>query len=117
MTYLAAVAQCESDGALLAFPRSEAENNFIASLLPSTNRWIGIDDIEEEGKFVSSDKSVVRENGLDLVFTKWFEPSGEPNNQGNEDAVRFDGVGGRSGYWNDLPVTDSYEFVCFYEIS
>ena len=118
MTYLAAVAQCESDGALLAFPRSEAENNFIASLLPSTNRWIGIDDIEEEGKFVSSDKSVVRENGLDLLFTKWFQGTGEPNNwQGNEDAVRFDGVGGRSGYWNDFPVTDSYEFVCFYKIS
>ena len=109
MTYHDAVSQCESDGALLAFPRSEAENNFIANLFPSTgfSILIGINDIDEEGNFVSID-------GRDLVFTKW-DPS-EPNDyNNNEDAATIGKHESRG--WNDVPVTHKYKFVCFYEIS
>ena len=53
MTYAAAKAQCESDGSFLAIPRSEAENDFIAGLIPNEDIWIGINDIEQEGRYVT----------------------------------------------------------------
>ena len=48
-----AKAQCESDGAFLAIPRSQAENDFLRSLLSNRDFWIGINDIEQEGSFVA----------------------------------------------------------------
>ena len=77
----AAKAPCESDEAFLALPRSEAENDFIAGLLPNKNIWIGINDFEKEGSFVAVD-------GRHVSWTKW--DTGEPNNQDNsEDAVEI----------------------------
>ena len=110
MTYHDAVSQCESDGALLAFPRSEAENSFIANLFPSSGLtiWIGINDIDEEGNFVSSD-------GRDLVFTKWGPD--EPNGNNNENAAALWKSSSGNRYWLDAPVTTPYKVVCFYEIS
>ena len=57
MTFLEAQAQCISDGANLAIPRSKVENGFIAGLIPDTKIWIGINDIENEGVFVTDDGS------------------------------------------------------------
>ena len=57
MTFPEAQAQCKSDGANLAIPRSKIENNFIASLIPDKRIWIGINDIESEGNFVTVDGS------------------------------------------------------------
>merc|ERR1711917_171724 len=51
--YDSAKTQCESDGAFLAIPRSEAENNFIGDLIPNENILIGINDIDQEGVFVA----------------------------------------------------------------
>ena len=105
--YGAAKAQCESDGAFLAIPRSEAENDFIAGLIPNEHIWIGVNDIANEGSFVAVD-------GDPLSWTKW--DSGEPNNQGyNEDAVEI-----RQGSvhqtipksWNDSLGSLSRKFVC-----
>ena len=56
-SYLEAQAQCKSDGANLAIPRSKVENDFIASLIPDKKIWIGINDIENEGNFVTDDGS------------------------------------------------------------
>ena len=64
MSYLNAKAQCESDGATLAAPRSDAENDFIIGLLPGQNIWVGIDDIDQENRFVYGD-------GSDVSYTKW----------------------------------------------
>ena len=72
MTYLAAKAKCESDGATLATPRSDAENDFFVELLPGENIWIGINDIDQEGRFVYDD-------GSDVSYTKWNTASGEPS--------------------------------------
>merc|ERR1719419_358224 len=74
MTYGDAKAQCESDGTFLAIPRSEAENDFIASLIPNEDIWIGINDIAKEGSFVAVD-------GREISWTKW--DSGEPNDAMN----------------------------------
>ena len=105
--YDAAKTQCQSDGAFLAVPRSEAENDFIAGLIPNEDIWIGINDIANEGSFVAVD-------GRQVSWTKW--DSGEPNNSGgNEDAVEI-----RQGNhyesipksWNDLGGNESRKFVC-----
>ena len=106
MAYGSAKAQCESDGSYLAIPRSEAENNFIASLLPNEDIWIGINDIANEGTFVAVD-------GSQVSWTKW--DTGEPNNQNDEDAVE---IWQGSPYqsipksWNDHPVDLLRKFVC-----
>ena len=101
--YDAAKAQCESDGAFLAIPRSEAENDFIAGLIPNEHIWIGINDIANEGSFVAVD-------GRQVSWTKW--DSGEPNNLGsNEDAVEIR-QGNHHQSWNDQSGNESRKFVC-----
>ena len=111
MTYTAAKAQCESDGAFLALPRSDAENDYIRSLIPGSRIWIGINDIDQEGVFVSVD-------GRDITYTKWL--SGQPDSyQNNEDGVHIlenEVHNYWNGYWNDLAVGHSYSFVCSYSL-
>ena len=100
MTYLDAKTQCESDGANLITPRCDAENNFIMSLIPGENIWIGINDLGQESKFVYLDGSYVS-------FTNWN--TGEPNNYGgDEDAVEIR----NDGLWNDKPEESSNRFIC-----
>ena len=107
-TYGAAKTRCQSDGesAFLAIPRSEAENDFIAGLIPNEDIWIGINDIANEGTYVAVD-------GRQVSWTKW--DSGEPNNLDNEDAVEIrQGSHYRSipKSWNDLSGNESRKFVC-----
>ena len=66
--------------------------------------WIGVNDIDEEGTFVSTD-------GSPLTYTNW--KSGEPNDYGSgEDAV----VKHSDGFWNDVPSTYLYKIFCIYNI-
>ena len=108
MNYHDAKDQCEVDGAYLATPRSNEENAFIASLIPNANIWIGLNDIDEEGTFVSVD-------GEDVTYKKWS--NGEPNDSGNEDGVEI--IGDRelsNGYWNDKSTKIQNQFVCMSNI-
>jgi len=99
MTYNAAKTQCESDGAFLAIPRSEPENDYIADLIPNNHIWIGIDDIDQEGVFVAVD-------GSDITYTNWN--SDQPNNShNNENAVII-----LNKAWNDIVVKVPHRFVC-----
>ena len=113
--YANAKSQCESDGAYLATPRSDAENSFIAGLLPDQPIWIGLNDINEEGQFVADD-------GLDVLFTKWYQsqPDNYQHTNGNdEDGVYIIGKDKRDdaqGFWNDQQVTMRMKFVCNYNI-
>ena len=109
MTYNAAKTKCESDGAFLAIPRAEAENDYIADLIPNENIWIGINDIDQEGVFVAVD-------GSDITFTNW--DSGEPNSfEGNEDAVIIRvGHSKRQKAWNDFDENNQERFVCSFRI-
>ena len=106
-----AKAQCESDRTFLAIPRSEAENDFIAGLIPNENIWIGINDIEGEGRFVAV-------NGRDISYTKWY--AGEPNNK-NHGAYDEDGVEIRQGSyqktWNDDPASWTKKFICSVDLA
>ena len=101
-----AKAQCESDGAFLAIPRSQAENDFLTGLLPDTVFWIGINDIEEEGNFVAVD-------GRDIIFTNWYpgEPSGSGSVVADEDGVELY-LSRQYGLWNDLGISMKRRFVC-----
>ena len=109
LNYADAKAQCESDGAYLATPRSNAENSFIAGLIPDQTIWIGINDIDEEGSFVAAD-------GLDVTFTKWYDR--QPDNYNHNNGYDEDGatLTEREGFWNDKPVNWRYKFVCLYNI-
>ena len=107
MNYLDAKSQCESDGAFLATPRSEEENAFIFSLLSGESMWIGVNDIDENGKFVAV-------NG-DLTFTKWN--AGEPNGRCCPNGVHI--INERvvpNGFWNDDRLGALKGFVCSFDI-
>ena len=111
MNYLDAKAQCESDGAYLATPRSDDQNAFLSSLIPNENIWIGLNDIDKEGTFVSVD-------GSDVNYTKWFTGSGQPDNFQHSNGFDEDGVhilgdpNVSNEFWNDGPITDRHQFVC-----
>ena len=105
MIYLDAKAKCESESAYLASPRSDDENAFIASLIPNENILIGVNDIDEEGTFVSFD-------GSGVSYTNW--KTGEPNNYGSGEDVVV--IRGDDGFWGDVPLTHQYRFVCIYNI-
>ena len=102
MNYGDAKAQCESDGSFLAIPRSEAENEFFASLIPNENFWIGINDIEQEGSFVGVD-------GSEISYTNWR--SGQPNGGVDQNGVEiWNGL--YYGTWNDREVNVQKKFIC-----
>ena len=46
LDFNAARARCESDGAYLPAPMSDAENNFILGLRPEGDFWLGVYDVE-----------------------------------------------------------------------
>ena len=106
-TYGAAKAQCESDGTHLAIPKSEAENDFIASLIPNEDIWIGINDIEEEGTYVTVDGSAIS-------YTNWDSEDGQPDNSIKVNPDGEDGIHIRDNdkKWNDNPVNYLLKFVC-----
>ena len=105
MSYGAADSQCKSDGSFLVIPRSEAENDFIASLIPNEDIWIGINDIEQKGGFVAVD-------GSKISYTNWHpeEPSGTGWEGDVEDGVEIRGWD--KGRWNDEKVGRAIKFVC-----
>lgn len=113
MNYLDAKAKCKADGAYLATPRSDTENDYIASLIFGQNIWIGLNDIIEEGRFVSED-------GRDISFTKWelgephsfLQINGEDNERSDEDGV----VLRKNKFWNDRPINALFSFVCIFNI-
>ena len=97
-----AKAQCESDGAFLAIPRSQAENDFLYGLLPNDHFWIGINDIEQEGQFVAVD-------GREISWTYWT--AGQPNGGTLENAATIDYLW--NGQWHDRNENSFvFKFVC-----
>ena len=101
-SYGAADSQCKSDGSFLAIPRSEAENDFFASLLPNEDIWIGINDIEQEGSFVGVD-------GSNISYTNWY--GGQPNGGTGQNGVEIWNTES-IGVWNDREVSDPNMFIC-----
>ena len=93
---------CNAEDAELMSIHTEAENNFLRSIVTKYWSWIGFNDIAKEGKFVWS-------NGSPRNYTKWA--SGEPNDYaGREDCTAVAG----NGEWNDKACTYQKPFTCRY---
>ena len=103
--YNDAKTQCESDGAFLAIPRSQAENDFLTGLVPNGHIWIGINDIREEGNFIAVD-------GRDITYTNWYsnQPTGTADDGTDEDGVEI--YNWANGQWNDAAISSKEKFVC-----
>ena len=108
MTFIDARNQCESDGAYLIRPRSQAENDWIFTIADFPYIWIGLDDIDEEGTFVTHDGSA-------LTWTNWAE--NQPDSaSSSEDAVHLHG-GYMGQKWNDQNPGSRFQVICSYDIS
>ena len=107
MNYADAKAKCESDGTILAYPRSKTESDFIGGLITDEQwMWIGIDDIENEDLFVGAD-------GREISWTDWAngEPDGTYWSEGVEMATGVE-MTGLTGNWRDRSLSELRPFVC-----
>nr|XP_058960676.1 uncharacterized protein LOC131787615 [Pocillopora verrucosa] len=96
--------KCATQGANLPSIHSQEENVYVQSLHGGEHSWLGLTDINSEGKFVWSDGSTFK-------FKNWAK--GQPNNYGNEDCVHTLGFLKNHHYeWNDVNCTDCHRFTC-----
>ena len=106
-TFRGAQAQCATDGAYLAYPTSDAENTFIAGLITRGYFWIGVNDIDEEGKWVTDD-------GHDIFYSNWHtynDGRTEPSKRRDEDGVVMNGRD-----WWDREPNIQYPFICYFRV-
>lgn len=102
---------CRAEGAKLARPKTEQQQDFLEILMQQSHLetfWIGIDDIEIDGMHVWSDGTV-----LDYArghFNRY--PTGHPDKvYTSEDCVEE--IKSRSGfYWNDENCFKANAFAC-----
>ena len=90
---------CTSLGWYLVTINDEAENSWLASTYSGEDRWIGLNDIVQEGNFVWAYG--------ESNYTNWV--NGEPNNWGDEDCAEIYPFGAN---WNDLPCSASLQGIC-----
>ena len=118
-TYHAAKNQCEHEGAFLATPRLEDENDFIADLIPNENIWIGINDLGQDDLFVAVDESFF---GSHISWTKWDRNQPDSSfgygGQGGVQIVQYTTLGNIPKSWDDVAALGlKNKFVCFRYIS
>lgn len=104
-TWYDARASCKREGADLASPNNQAEQDFIFSLLQygnGQNVWIGFNDIQDESVFNWAD-------GRQVKYTNWGlnQPSHTAN--ANQDCVLMQN---KSGGWRDESCDISHMFLC-----
>ncbi|KAL9961211.1 hypothetical protein ACROYT_G030114 [Oculina patagonica] len=96
--------KCATQGAALPSIHSQEENVFVQSLHGGEKSWLGLSDINIEGKFVWTD-------GTPTDFYHWAKY--QPNNYGNQDCVHTLGFLKDHDYeWNDVNCTDCHRFTC-----
>jgi len=95
---------CAIQGANLPSIHSQEENVFVQSLHGGEKSWLGLSDINTEGKFVWTD-------GTNTDFHHWAKY--QPNNFANQDCVHTLGFLQNHDYeWNDVNCTDCHRFTC-----
>ena len=98
-----ASAQCADFNGKLVSINSQEEYDIVSGLIMSSDQlfWIGLSDLDVEGKFATDD-------GSEVNFTKWSW--GEPNDwDNNEDCVAIR----QKEDWNDIRcVGYYYPFIC-----
>ena len=91
---------CECGGADLVSIASQAEDNFVASLIGSEESWIGLNDLATQETYVWTD-------GTTFSYNNWNtnQPSNTNNNQ---DCVKMK----TDGKWDDVTCSKSIKYVC-----
>ncbi|XP_042315133.1 mannose-binding protein-like [Sceloporus undulatus] len=92
---------CAHAGGALASSRNAAENRALTEIMKKNSKhaFLGINDIQTEGKFVNL-------NGAPVGYTNWKQ--GEPNNLNNEDCV----ILLEDQLWNDVPCEHKSLIIC-----
>ncbi|XP_019622322.1 PREDICTED: ZP domain-containing protein-like [Branchiostoma belcheri] len=86
-------------------PKNSAINTFIHNLARDGIRWIGLNDIDNEGQWVFEDSQTLASSG----YANWAP--GEPNDSGGAEDCAL--VFGSTHTWNDGPCTVStVAFIC-----
>ncbi|XP_035685697.1 SCO-spondin-like [Branchiostoma floridae] len=103
-TYEEARQTCAVDGGLLAMPRDSVTNAYIHNLGGKEIRWIGLNDLINEGQFVYEDGQTLASSG----YSNWI--GSEPNDaHGGEDCTVVDGSGHG---WIDISCSLRRGFIC-----
>ncbi|XP_026115239.1 CD209 antigen-like protein C [Carassius auratus] len=90
---------CRERGTDLIIIKNKEEQDFVKNICGSDHFWIGLTDIEEEGRWKWVDGS---------TLTSEFWKSGEPNDyQGNEDCANTRSLG-----WFDTKCDSSVKWIC-----
>ncbi|XP_019639599.1 PREDICTED: uncharacterized protein LOC109481455 [Branchiostoma belcheri] len=104
-TYDQAKQTCAADGGMIAMPKNSAINTFIHNLARGGTRWIGLNDIDNEGQWVFEDGQTLASSG----YANWN--GGEPNNGGGDEDCAA--VFHTTHIWNDARCTVSkVAFIC-----
>ncbi len=95
----AVVASCAADGAHAVTVETTEENSFLVSLAAGSTPWLGLHDLEGEGRYqwISGSSAGFRAYAQD-----------EPNDFGTEDCTTLTS----SGNWNDAGCGQLYRAVC-----
>ncbi|XP_066289159.1 uncharacterized protein [Branchiostoma lanceolatum] len=112
MDYAGARAACRSKGGSLAMPKDKPTNDLLVRLRNGISRsasvWIGLNDIQQEGRFVWEDGQILGS------FHDWA--SSEPNNQpdGNADCVFIEKATSLvfAIKWRDYACNGRFGFIC-----
>ncbi|XP_038071983.1 mannose-binding protein C-like [Patiria miniata] len=103
LTYDDAREACRRLGAKMAAPRSDQENDFLASLAQGSEIWVACTDRRQEGEWECEGSQDGQE-----IYTNWR--MGEPNNYGRrEDCIKIRSVDKK---WNDTPCERMLLAVC-----
>jgi len=98
MNWFQAQEFCWGQNGFLAEVKTRDQQSSLYFLPSELNFWIGLNDIENEGKFVWA------EGHEEMNFSNWIP--GQPNNSGGEeDCVHMAGSLDY-GKWNDAPCTN-----------
>ncbi|CAH1267495.1 CSMD3 [Branchiostoma lanceolatum] len=103
MAYDEARQTCARDGGLLAMPKDVTINNFLHDLAGGGDRWIGLNDANNEGQFVFEDGQTLGSS----AYNNWYP--GEPNDAGGDEDCAVIRPGNE---WNDASCSTVRGFVC-----
>ena len=87
---------------------SQAENDFVHSLIPADGGdiWAGGNDIATDGVWVWEDGKPWGS------YTAWDTVHNEPNGGNAEQCLMMFKAADRGGVWNDTPCSNSLNFIC-----
>ncbi|XP_048051984.1 CD209 antigen-like protein C [Megalobrama amblycephala] len=94
---------CRDRGADLVITNTEEKQRFISSIVKESV-WIGLSDIETEGRMKWVDNS---------TLNRGFWSNGQPDDyNGNEDCVELNPTQDPGNNWNDVPCSDKRKGIC-----